>query len=126
MVDFYSWSVAPLVRREPGYDPHGQGYEHVGEQDEEPDLDGQGLHERKQPGRWSVARLELVNCRCRRLNWRAVRDYRPIDLQFATLIGYISIHLGAKFGYRMKFWRFLKVHCQILVGRDFLIGGALV
>ena len=37
----------PLVGREPRHDPRGDGDEDVGEEDVEPDFEGEGVHEGK-------------------------------------------------------------------------------
>jgi len=54
------FGVMPLVRRESGHYPHGQRDENVGQQQEQPNLHRQRIHERKETRRRRLRYLILL------------------------------------------------------------------
>lgn len=57
VVDVARVGVVPFVRGETGDDEHCDRNEYVGREDVQPDLYGQGVHEREQPGFLSLRHL---------------------------------------------------------------------
>ena len=54
-------AVVPFVRCEPGHHPHAQRNQHVGQQDKQPNFNGQRVHEWKQTCRRWLGNLNGLN-----------------------------------------------------------------